>query len=497
MKQLTCEMCGSTDLLKQDGVFVCQTCGTKYSVEDAKKMMIEGTVNVSGTVKVDNTDKINNYLEMAEAASDAGNNQEAESYCNKVIEIEPANYLAWMIKGKAAAWQSTLQNSRVDEGVAAFVKAIYNAPDDDKEVVIEYAKEQIKGLSSAMISIRADRFSKWPDLEETNGLLYDIKSILQTVVEFLNQTGASIPYEEFMAPIAGIVDKAVTTAWQKVIWPEYVGDHKDYSNRRPGKYEWDTFIKRVGFCTNLLEYAISFCDEDDEADITRYENLIFIHDRAINSCSWNYTYRDGVKDWRIEWSLTEEAKNVRRKLISEYEAKIVQCKAKVKEKKEREAEERKREQEERNEAYWAEHAEEKQKLEAERDSLQVQLQGLQSQMAPYDEEVSTLKSKREGEVPSEKAKETVLAEISKLRQEQGKLGIFKGKEKKALQTQINELNKRLSSINESIETERKEHQRACNLKIREIEEKAKPVKDKITATQERIDEIKAELTKNR
>ena len=52
MKQLTCEMCGSTDLMKQDGVFVCQTCGMKYSVEEAKKMMIEGTVDVQGTVKV-------------------------------------------------------------------------------------------------------------------------------------------------------------------------------------------------------------------------------------------------------------------------------------------------------------------------------------------------------------------------------------------------------------------------------------------------------------
>ena len=29
MKQLTCEMCGSTDLMKQDGVFVCQSCGCK------------------------------------------------------------------------------------------------------------------------------------------------------------------------------------------------------------------------------------------------------------------------------------------------------------------------------------------------------------------------------------------------------------------------------------------------------------------------------------
>ena len=58
MKRLTCEMCGSTDLVKQDGFFVCQTCGTKYSVEEAKKMMIEGTVDVQGTVKVDRSDNM-------------------------------------------------------------------------------------------------------------------------------------------------------------------------------------------------------------------------------------------------------------------------------------------------------------------------------------------------------------------------------------------------------------------------------------------------------
>lgn len=54
MKQLTCELCGSTDLVKNDGVFVCQSCGTKYSVEEAKKMMIEGVVTVEGSVKIDN-----------------------------------------------------------------------------------------------------------------------------------------------------------------------------------------------------------------------------------------------------------------------------------------------------------------------------------------------------------------------------------------------------------------------------------------------------------
>lgn len=72
MKQLTCEMCGGTDLIKQDGVFVCQSCGCKYSVEEAKKMMIDGTVDVSGsTIKIDISaeieylnDKLNRSVEI-------------------------------------------------------------------------------------------------------------------------------------------------------------------------------------------------------------------------------------------------------------------------------------------------------------------------------------------------------------------------------------------------------------------------------------------------
>lgn len=48
MKKIVCEMCGG-ELIKDSGVFVCQNCGCKYSVEEAKKMMVEveGTVNVA------------------------------------------------------------------------------------------------------------------------------------------------------------------------------------------------------------------------------------------------------------------------------------------------------------------------------------------------------------------------------------------------------------------------------------------------------------------
>ena len=91
MKQLTCEMCGGTDLMKQDGAFVCQNCGMKYSVEEAKKMMIEGTVDVQGTVKVDNTAFVQKYLANARRAKDKEDWPETEKYYNMVEQNDPTN----------------------------------------------------------------------------------------------------------------------------------------------------------------------------------------------------------------------------------------------------------------------------------------------------------------------------------------------------------------------------------------------------------------------
>ena len=78
MKKITCEMCGSNDLLKKDGVFECQNCGTKYSLEEAKKMLVDGTV------KIDRKDDIEKYLEIIVSAAKAENFQEVELYANKI-----------------------------------------------------------------------------------------------------------------------------------------------------------------------------------------------------------------------------------------------------------------------------------------------------------------------------------------------------------------------------------------------------------------------------
>ena len=95
MKRLTCEMCGSTDIVKQDGLFVCQNCGTKYSVEEARKMMIEGTVDVSGsTVNIDNSDKISNLYQVARRFRDDNNAPNAEKYYQMILVDDPTSWEA-------------------------------------------------------------------------------------------------------------------------------------------------------------------------------------------------------------------------------------------------------------------------------------------------------------------------------------------------------------------------------------------------------------------
>ena len=124
MKKMTCEMCGSTDLVKESGFFVCQSCGTKYSVEEAKKMMIEGTVDVQGTVKVDNSAFVEKYLVNARKAREKEDWNEVEKYYGMVEENDPTNIEAIFYGAYAKAKRSLTEND-LDERKATF-EILYN-----------------------------------------------------------------------------------------------------------------------------------------------------------------------------------------------------------------------------------------------------------------------------------------------------------------------------------------------------------------------------------
>ena len=96
MKQLICEMCGGTHIIKQDGLYICQSCGVKYSVEEAKRMLveIEGPVEVTGTVKVDSSNELNNLYQIARRMKEANNNVNAAKYYDMILIKDPLSWEA-------------------------------------------------------------------------------------------------------------------------------------------------------------------------------------------------------------------------------------------------------------------------------------------------------------------------------------------------------------------------------------------------------------------
>ena len=84
MKAIVCEMCGSQELMKQDGIYVCQNCGTKYSLDDAKKLLVE----------VDNSEKLNNYYSLARRARENRNAEDAQKYYDLIRQEAPDDWEA-------------------------------------------------------------------------------------------------------------------------------------------------------------------------------------------------------------------------------------------------------------------------------------------------------------------------------------------------------------------------------------------------------------------
>lgn len=135
MKALVCEMCQSNDLIKQDGMYVCQHCGTKYSVEEAKKLMVDGPVDVSGsTVKVSGIADSLNQIKRAYELLSIDDYLSAERIFDDLMVQDAECFLAYL--GKACV-ENIRQTS--DKKITFYLeKAMnlsYTATPEEKEYI--------------------------------------------------------------------------------------------------------------------------------------------------------------------------------------------------------------------------------------------------------------------------------------------------------------------------------------------------------------------------
>lgn len=213
MKAIICELCGSNDLVKNEGFFVCQHCGTKYTVEEARKLFVDGPVDVSGsTVKIDNSESINKFLDLAKSELEAGSGESALAFADKALEVNPKSAEAWNIKMRSYEAIATLGDSKRMETRVARLNVITYAEDTKKAEHDVYEYFLTRGfdliqLSTYEMSDTSDISSTYKQMNKVDAIGFLISPLSVVTNAFLGTDAGSMASE---------TDKGTVEIYQKV-----------------------------------------------------------------------------------------------------------------------------------------------------------------------------------------------------------------------------------------------------------------------------------------
>jgi len=225
MKAIVCELCGSNDIIKQDGLFVCQHCGTKYTVEEAKKLMIEGPVEVQGTVKVDNSDQVKNYLLAAKRAKETSDWEKVEESYKQVELIDPNNNEAVFYNAYCRARKTLLDYdlAKRSEGfkmLRQYVSKLgesysLDIEEESKRLLIQISEDLIKLISVNYAfdpKIQAG-IASMPQVYQTHAMFFNlqyefIKSLETIIAKYPDNDKRVIPlYEQAVRHADSLMDQ--------------------------------------------------------------------------------------------------------------------------------------------------------------------------------------------------------------------------------------------------------------------------------------------------
>lgn len=461
MKKLTCEMCGGTNLIKQDGVFVCQNCGTKYSVEEARKMMVEGIVQVNGTVQIDSSNKVSNLLALARRAKESGNNTEAESYANQVLEINPNDWEACFIKGVSAGWQSTLASPRISEALNLFARALYlykttanKGQTSEARAFSSYqALEkatffEIGKLAIAMVSLAADNYSSFPSVDNASSLMQQGANSLNLLASAQTSCGMDpCDSAEAQRIISVTMHNAAHLAWAQ-IYNDYTegkpdGVQKpgtyhdlDYSvYAHPSRYDWETFTNRGDAAVQVF---LASAKIEPTADVQlQYDEAIYIAPIIRDSYTVDTTTIFDTTTWVRTCLFSKEAIAARNGSIERFRAEqanaLANHPAMLAALNKRVEDVRRR----RINAYWADHPQE-------HDGLGKQIRELNAAISTTGKQIESLKATiNQVAAPAmatlnapQAALSSAQAERNRLQAELDSLNLFQMKDKKRVQSLI-------------------------------------------------------------
>ncbi len=130
-----------------------------------------------------------NLLGLARTAEIGNNLAEAEIYYTRVLEIDPTISEAWIGKGKAAGWQSSMSNMRFGELLTAFEHAIGTTSIADKQQVVTSCVLEVNKLVSTLYGMARKHMLEYVALQNTwanyLGQIHQMLSALETAQGWL------------------------------------------------------------------------------------------------------------------------------------------------------------------------------------------------------------------------------------------------------------------------------------------------------------------------
>lgn len=494
MKKIVCELCDSTEFVKEGGMFICQGCGTKYTAEEAKSMMreVEGGPAVAGAPAGNsNQQQLDNILLLASNAFSASNNEETENYCNRAIELDATCYKAWFLKAKAIGWSSKLDNNRMEEAAHSFCQAIDFAPDDEKDDLKKQATEELKKLGLACISLRKQNFSNSPSTSNYNGFKNDRLVLLKSLTVLLQHGNIVGMPDGYLDEVATMMNDAAVAALNMAQAAWRKAEH-------PSEKDLLTYLEWNGNICSLLRDAISASDDDEEADIQRYKNLNRALEDPIGKSSYTRQWVSYASEyrWFADKSLNDQAVSSRKGEVRRNNDAIKKIQKSIADKAAAEAKKAEEAKKARIKAYWDAHKEEKDNLESEKKQLSEKTKSLDTQIIDLFSQIKAIEAEGTAKTPSDIEADKIRDQISELNTRKSKLGLFAGKEKKQIAEEIAALEGRMSALRAKAEEEKKAKAEEVSKKVSPLkQQKDKLEKEKATANK-RISAIDAELTKD-
>ena len=181
MPLITCPDCGKEI---SDQAPACPNCGRPGPFEASAIVGPTADTTTTDGPRVATGPSLDTILGLAKTAAAAGNVTEAEKYFTQALEQDPTISEAWVGKGKAAGWQSTIVNMRLTEMLVNFGHAIATAPENEKAAIKDECIGEVNAVITALYDMARKHMLEFISLSNTwTSYIDQIKMMLITLGE--------------------------------------------------------------------------------------------------------------------------------------------------------------------------------------------------------------------------------------------------------------------------------------------------------------------------